>query len=573
MSAGARSPAFRVLSALLAWLLVPGLSGTAFAGDDRELGAQLDAYIEEHSATTAGLALSVFDREEVFYRRDIGYADKENTLPVTEETVFEWGSATKMLVWVSAMQLWEQGKLNLNADVRDYLPEGFLTNLRYDEPVTMLHLMNHRAGFQEMVFDLFTPDGAEIPALEDALRRHEPAQIYAPDTVTAYSNWGVALAGYIVERASGQSFADYVHAHIFDPLGMAHTAIAPDLSDSLWVKERRAALVCYTPDGKSLGRCFYHIPLYPAGMATGTAEDFTRFAMALLAQDSPLFTEASTRETLFSSSDRFGDGTPRNMHGFWVLPLGVSVVGHGGNTAGCSSYLLLDLAGGRGVTVMTNQSGETVYNFELMPLIFGAYEPNGQEPPRGLYRSARVARQGPVKLISLGFGTIEDQESEGYWCASGEQVQGPYGDMLRAKVDTMALELGLVALYALGLLFSLGTLLAWPLGALWRALRKKEKRPADARRGLRRWAAVLQLALAVTLLAAIVCISTYLPSGRYLWLFPLCCLLALAMGVLFVRLWKRRDGQARLRNILCAVFLAVTIANVLYWELWHFWIC
>ena len=564
----------RALSLLLALALSFALSAAAFAETPDALGARLDAYIEERRETTAGLALAVFDRDGLIYQKNTGFADIENALPVSGETVFEWGSATKLLVWVSAMQLWEQGKLDLNADVRDYLPEGFLNNLRYNEPVTMLHLMNHTAGFQEMVFDLFTPEGADIPALADALRRHEPMQVYAPGTVTAYSNWGAALAGYLVERVSGQRFADYVHTHIFAPLGMAHTAIAPDLSDNPWVQARRAALVCYTPEGGSLGRSFYHIPLYPAGMATGTPEDFTRFGMALLAEDCPLFEKEGTRAALFSPSDTYGDGvTARNLHGFWAIPLGVSTVGHGGNTAGCSSYLLLDLEGGRGVTVMTNQSGEEVYNVELMPLIFGAYEPSGQEPPKGLYRSARVALHGPVKLISLGFSTIEAQEDAGYWCVSGEQVQGPYGDMLRVSPAVVALELGLALLYALGLLFSLGTLLAWPLGALWRALRKKEKRPADARRGLRRWAAVLQLALAVTLLAVIVFLSAYMPSVGVLWLFPLCCLLALAMGALLLLLWKRRDGQARLWNVLSGVFLVVTIANVLYWELWHFWIC
>lgn len=131
-----------------------------------------------------------------------------------------WGSATKSRVWISVMQLWEQGKIDLDADIREYLPADFLTNLRYGAPVTITHLMNHNAGFQEAYADLFVKDPGAVRSLEDALKAHEPEQIYAPGTVTAYSNWGVALAGYIVERISGEDFAGYVHRHIFEPLGM-----------------------------------------------------------------------------------------------------------------------------------------------------------------------------------------------------------------------------------------------------------------------------------------------------------------------------------------------------------------
>ncbi len=61
--------------------------------------------------------------------------------------MFEWGSATKLLVWVSVMQLWEQGLLELEQDVRKYLPEDFLQNLSYDDPITMLHLMTPSPRF------------------------------------------------------------------------------------------------------------------------------------------------------------------------------------------------------------------------------------------------------------------------------------------------------------------------------------------------------------------------------------------------------------------------------------------
>jgi CubicO group peptidase (beta-lactamase class C family) len=166
---------------------------------------------------------------ELYYLGDI-----ENN----PDFVFDWGSCTKVITWVSVMQLVEQGKLDPNADIRTCLPEGFLTRLKYDEPITMLNLMNHDAGFQDMSADLFTEDKSKIPTLAEALKKNQPPQIRKPGEVVAYSNFGAALAGYIVECVSGQDYGDYVISNIFSPLGMVHTSIKDDHSDNQWVENQ-----------------------------------------------------------------------------------------------------------------------------------------------------------------------------------------------------------------------------------------------------------------------------------------------------------------------------------------------
>ena len=105
--------------------------------------------------------------------------------------------------------------------------------------------MNHRAGFQEYYTDMMLRVDQPFVSLEESLRYDQPEQVFEPDTVTAYSNWGVALAGFIVERISGESFVDYVHENIFEPLGMKDSALASDLMDNPSVRERRDKLVCY----------------------------------------------------------------------------------------------------------------------------------------------------------------------------------------------------------------------------------------------------------------------------------------------------------------------------------------
>ena len=107
--------------------------------------------VDENTDTTAGMSVAVFNENGTIYRNCFGYMDVKNSIPVTEDTVMEWGSVSKLLVWISVMQLAEQGKIDLDADVNTYLPEGFLHNRTYNTSITMLNLMNNNAGFEERV--------------------------------------------------------------------------------------------------------------------------------------------------------------------------------------------------------------------------------------------------------------------------------------------------------------------------------------------------------------------------------------------------------------------------------------
>lgn len=116
----------------------------------------------------------------------------------------------------------------------------------------MIHLMNHSASFQEDYTDLFVKDVDAYSNLEEAILEHQPEQIFEPGTMVAYSNWSTALAAYVVEQVSGMDYVEYVHANIFEPLGMEHSAIAVDLSDNEWVAEKRKELMSYDIAGNKL---------------------------------------------------------------------------------------------------------------------------------------------------------------------------------------------------------------------------------------------------------------------------------------------------------------------------------
>lgn len=550
--------------------------------DYEELGTKIEEFVSEHKDTTAGMAVSVFKQDDNIYTNYFGYADKEAGIAVDQDTVMEWGSATKLLVWVSVMQLWEQGQIDLDADIREYLPDDFLTNLKFDVPVTMKNLMNHNAGFQDVYADLFVKEHDAIRTLEDSLKAHEPEQIYEPGTVTAYSNWGVALAAYIVERISGESFDDYVHQYIFEPLDMKHSALSVDLSDNIWVQEKRKELQCYTADGTLIPDCFYYITLYPAGMCTSTLADFETFGKALLNENSMLFGKEGTWKTFFTPTAYLGDSdVPSNYHGLWVEAYGVETVGHGGNTVGCSSHLLLDLHNGIGAIVMTNQSEESVYNSEMMELIFGEFSEQDyfetkRRDPEGIYRPARTIRTGPFKIMSLSF--MNEVESDEFWMmgTSGgvEKICSAYSDYVRVPIWQFVLEMALFVLWIVALAFSIISLLVKCIRKIVCVCRKKSVIIL-----LGKWsmlAAIVQVAAIVMLATAAAQASSYALASSYTWMVVMIGVIAVLMAVLIVygivTLQKTESTiKRKIFNWVTVVLMAITVVNIMYWNLFMWW--
>lgn len=343
------------------------------------IGDSITDFITEREAGLASCEVSVFNGSGVIYNGYYGFSDIENSIPANDQTVYEWGSTSKILVWTSVMQQYEQGHIDLTADIRTYLPEGFLTKLQYpEETITMLDLMSHRAGFQESFYENqeAAPDDV-YDSLEDAVRACECYQAFHVGEHTSYSNWGTALAAYIVEQVSGEDYVTYVNEHIFQPLGMAHTAIDPMQRDNAWVDEKRGELKCYSryDDEKynqDLGECRYAVQLFPAGAAIGTLEDLTKLGQAFVSEDCPLFEDTGTREEMLTATSYFGDtNIAKNCHGLWTQQRAVQTVGHDGNTGGCTATLEFDPVSGLGIAVLTNEPGETAFCSGLPVLLFG----------------------------------------------------------------------------------------------------------------------------------------------------------------------------------------------------------
>ena len=560
------------------------------SGTERDkIGQKIQDYVKEHEKKTAGMATAVFDKGGTIYKGNFGFMDKEKGLKTDDNSVFEWGSVTKLTVWVSVMQLWEEGKIDLDEDIRTYLPEGFLRNLRYDKPLTMLDLMNHQSGFDEAPLYM---QGDK--SLEDLLLQYQPIQSFEPGTTTAYSNYSTGLAAYIVERISRQSFVDYAHKHIFQPLGMERTAIAQDLSDNAYVQAKRKEVKGYAADGSLLGDALYEVGLYPVGRATGTLSDLQKFAQALLSRKT-LFSRLETWEKLYTGTSYYpGTDIVRNAHGFWASEFAVTVLGHGGNTNGFSSYLLLDLKDGIGQVIMTNQGVEETYNDGMPELIFGKRPTASAETQKkfepGYYQILRNFNQGPLSLYQLFPGNMlhmkkpsSERMDHLFWTIykSGNgktRIATPVSDFERVPDWEIWTKFGLIALAALSLVYALVNLLVRLALVLYRLAFGKVK--SKQNRAWKWWhilttAGVVTVAcnLLLLLLSSNATDLSIISQWRYMVFAGLGLFLAgCAVYPLFSKAQKGlRKGRLFL-TVLTSLSALAIVANILYWSLYQWWV-
>ncbi len=180
----------------------------------------------------AGAVVVVVKDGQVLVEKGYGVSDTKTGAPVDpKKTLFRPGSVSKLFTWTAVMQQVEAGKIDLDADVNKYL--DFKIPPRDGKPVTMRNIMTHTTGFEETSKGLIVLEPKNLPTLEHELKKWVPTRVFAPGTTPAYSNYGAALAGYIVQRVSGEDFDAYVENHIFKPLGMANATFRQPLPASL----------------------------------------------------------------------------------------------------------------------------------------------------------------------------------------------------------------------------------------------------------------------------------------------------------------------------------------------------
>jgi len=404
--------------------------GPSDAAEMEEFMDELFAHHMEENHI-AGAAVAVVKDGQLFFAKGYGYADLENKIPVdAERTIFHVGSVGKTFTWTAVMQLVEQGKLDLGADVNDYL--DFHIPDTYPQPITLKHLMTHTSGIEDRWLGSAASDESELVSAREWLAENFPGRVRPPGEAAGYSNYNAMLAGYIVARVSGQPYEQYVQEHIFDPLGMTHSTVYSPMPSDL----RDDLSVSYTyADG-----AFQPFPDYlvqpaglPSGMHHASVTDMARFMIAHLqggfygdaATEVHILNENTGRQmltTLYAPDPRMR-GT---AYGFFDMSdNGQWTLGHSGYLPSMHSLLLLLPDQNLGVYVAYNSAGGgglTIQHAGFQRAFFDHYYPapvtDSPQPPAdfaeraerfvGFYRYASSHSTTPERIIGLlGGFTIE----------------------------------------------------------------------------------------------------------------------------------------------------------------------
>jgi len=303
----------------------------------------------------AGATIAIVKDGKLLFARGYGYADVKNKKPVSaEETLFRIGSVAKLFTWTAVMQLFEQGKLDLDRDVNDYL--DFKIPDAFGQPITLKNLLTHTPGFEAQVKDSFTT-GTESPNLGDYLKTHIPTRIYPPGTTPAYSNYGASLAGYIVERVSGQPYSEYIEQNIFQPLGMTRSTFVQPLPPELAPNMSNGYTVASDEP-----KPFEVVRVFPAGSQSSTATDMARFMLAHLQGpqfDDKRILRQETISLMHSRLFALDDAANAMCYGFLDDSRnGHRILWHAGDTQYFHSNLHLIPGAGVGLFISYNSGGK-----------------------------------------------------------------------------------------------------------------------------------------------------------------------------------------------------------------------
>jgi len=385
----------------------------------------------------AGVQVAVVRNGEVLLAKGYGIESIEPDHPVDpDRSLFRIGSISKTFTWIALMQLAERGRLELDDPINDHLPDELdVPDEGFERPIRVIDLMNHAAGFEELLQGLFVAADAPMLSLNEQMRQRRPHRVREPGKHMAYSNYGAALAGAIVAHVSGMDYESYVEQHILQPLGMMHTTFREQYAprDGLpqpMSAELAAHMAQNIESRQGAWQAVPHehiVSMAPAGSAVSTAADMARYMVALL-DPQQLETKgvltAATFAQLREPSLQGAPGMPAIHHGFFNTPLGFSErlgfdnLSHAGATLHFRSFMVVtdDLGdqGNLGVYVAANSAPAQRMVFTVAEQIFakyfrpanapfadGSYQAGDVHEYVGQYRSTRRSYTQFEKIVNV----------------------------------------------------------------------------------------------------------------------------------------------------------------------------
>ena len=340
-----------------------------------DVGAFLDGLVPAHlqKEDIAGAVIAIVKDGKVLFAKGYGYADIEKRKPVSaSDTLFRPGSISKLFTWTSVMELVEQGKLDLDRDVNDYL--DFKIPPAHGKPITLRNIMTHTPGFEETAKELFVPAAGDLRPLDEYVKEHTPSRIFPPGTIPAYSNYATATAGYVVQRVSGKPFEQYVQDNIFGPLGMHHTTFVQPLPADLQPLMSNGYVVASQP-----AKSFEFVEAFPAGSVATSGVDMCNFMIAHLQNGQFGNVQILKPETAKLMHARQWGYDPRldaMALGFYEESKnGYRIIGHGGDTEYFHSNLHLILDKNVGFFISVNSLGKADGYIDVFQKFMDRYFP------------------------------------------------------------------------------------------------------------------------------------------------------------------------------------------------------
>lgn len=270
--------AVALFSAALLW---SGSADIAPRTDYAAVAGALESFIQREMAEKQlpALSLALVDDQQIVWAQGFGFADPNAKIPATAGTIYRAGSVSKLFTDIGIMQLVERGELDLDAPVTRYLPD-FRPKNPFGKPITLRELMSHRSGLvrEPPVGHYFDPSEPPVRATVDSL--NSTTLVYAPGTHTKYSNAGITVAGYVLERLKATPYAEYLKHAVLEPMGLTESAFAPtpQLAPSL------AKAYMWTYEGRTFPAPVFQLGIGPAGSLYTSVVELGHFLSVLFAR-------------------------------------------------------------------------------------------------------------------------------------------------------------------------------------------------------------------------------------------------------------------------------------------------
>lgn len=385
--------------------------------------------MKRHRVT--GMSVALVDGGEVVWAQGFGYADTDSKRLADAQTLYKVGSITKVFTGCAIMQLKEQGKVDLDVPIQRYIPE---LKVRYhtptEKPITLRAIMSHTSGLPvDCVRGMFTRHPEHFSRAIDFINDMHAA--YAPGTLATYSNLGTDLMGVIIERVSGERYADYLQRHILSPAGMHHSTVDDQRVD------RNTLSLSYR---RHKYREEYPLRSLPAGNLHSSVLDMARFIDVALQRGRPILSPASFSEMTVNQTthSRYDSGIAFGLN--WVVQRpGLDYLGpvywHSGGTIHFMSTMVVLPRQGLGVVVLSNSAGSLEFVEETASEILkaAAHTKHGIERPAPSSRPklaplpAEIARATAGTYATL-LGPVRVEQKDGGLRAhmSGKTLQLRY---------------------------------------------------------------------------------------------------------------------------------------------------